>query len=447
MQWHDIRHTSRSTLPGPDHPVIEWSLRHTSFDDGTPVLAEDGTLYLVGTDSLFAINGDGTPKWSIENTANLVEFSPAILSNGAIAVGGLFQLRTVEPNGTQKWVVGISSQSSPMTTSDGTVYSADLPSLVLHSVDSAGNLNWTLNFDGPYGAPAIDTVRNTLYVSHWPALTALNLDGSFKWSYQTDRENSSPSVGSDGTVYFATNSSIFALNPNGSLRWEYSSDSTAFELSPPAISLTGSVYAQSLYPGTEIFAIDTSGGLEWKFDAGTQPTSDVVLDSRGVIYFGTNNNQIIALNADGSQRWITDYFDGDIRTDPIVGPGNKLYVVTAHPDHRLVSIRDGSTAVEEDDRTGGIATRLTVNQNFPNPFNPSTTFGFTLPKAAMVEVTVLNVVGQRVALLLSRTLPKGYHALQWDGRDGAGSRVPSGVYIYRVSTEESSVARKMILLK
>jgi hypothetical protein len=83
-----------------------------------------------------------------------------------------------------------------------------------------------------------------------------------------------------------------------------------------------------------------------------------------------------------------------------------------------------------------------LNQNYPNPFNPATAIEFHLPVRSRVEITVYNVLGQRVATLLDRELPPGSHSVTWDA-DGYAS----GVYFYRLATDGRVQTRKMILLK
>jgi len=81
-------------------------------------------------------------------------------------------------------------------------------------------------------------------------------------------------------------------------------------------------------------------------------------------------------------------------------------------------------------------------QNFPNPFNPTTTISFTLPKKANVRLVVFNVLGQSVATLVNGEMPAGAHEVVWDADES-----PTGVYFYRLSAEKESITRKMLLLK
>jgi hypothetical protein len=93
--------------------------------------------------------------------------------------------------------------------------------------------------------------------------------------------------------------------------------------------------------------------------------------------------------------------------------------------------------------------RLSLGQNFPNPFNPTTTLSFTVPAdAGRVTLTVHGVTGQVVRTLVDTDgLPAGPHTAVWDGRDADGHAVSSGVYFARLSAGGHTRATKMALLK
>lgn len=81
-------------------------------------------------------------------------------------------------------------------------------------------------------------------------------------------------------------------------------------------------------------------------------------------------------------------------------------------------------------------------QNFPNPFNPSTTIRFGLPGRAQVTLTVYNTLGQQVALLVNSEMAEGYHEVRFDGSD-----LPSGVYFYRLQAGTFADSRRLVLLR
>jgi len=90
---------------------------------------------------------------------------------------------------------------------------------------------------------------------------------------------------------------------------------------------------------------------------------------------------------------------------------------------------------------------LSLDGNYPNPFNPSTQIHFSLPQRDLVELAVYDLQGRRVATLKKEEMPAGRHAVAWDGRDQRGQGVASGMYFYRLATGGELLVGKMMLLK
>jgi len=88
-----------------------------------------------------------------------------------------------------------------------------------------------------------------------------------------------------------------------------------------------------------------------------------------------------------------------------------------------------------------------LDQNFPNPFNPSTKMRFTLPHASHASLKVFDVNGRLVCTVLDEELPAGRHEATWRAVDARGQSVGSGVYFYVLTTPEGVEHRKMLLLK
>ena len=101
-----------------------------------------------------------------------------------------------------------------------------------------------------------------------------------------------------------------------------------------------------------------------------------------------------------------------------------------------------------DDKVAGtVPFKFELYANYPNPFNPSTTIEFTIPKLQNVELAVYDVLGKRVKTLLSRKLSEGKYGVDWDGKNKAGNDVASGLYFCRLIGENSVKTSKMILLR
>ena len=96
-----------------------------------------------------------------------------------------------------------------------------------------------------------------------------------------------------------------------------------------------------------------------------------------------------------------------------------------------------------------------LEPSFPNPFNPSTTIAYALPEPAFVTLGVYDALGRSVRTLVREAEPARRHAVQWNGQDDTGRRVPSGVYLYRLEATAASGApphlysdhKKMVLIQ
>jgi len=104
---------------------------------------------------------------------------------------------------------------------------------------------------------------------------------------------------------------------------------------------------------------------------------------------------------------------------------------------------DGVSSVEDDlTSTEIIPHSFKLNNNYPNPFNPTTTIGYQLPAVSDVELSIYNLTGQKVATLVSERQNAGYHKVEWDA-----SGFASGLYYYRLEAGEFLDVKKMILLR
>jgi len=85
---------------------------------------------------------------------------------------------------------------------------------------------------------------------------------------------------------------------------------------------------------------------------------------------------------------------------------------------------------------------FTLYNNYPNPFNPSTTIKFGIPKESKVILEVFNVLGERVVTLVNKEMTEGYHEVKFNG-----ASLPGGVYIYKLAADGFSATKKLVLMK
>jgi len=97
--------------------------------------------------------------------------------------------------------------------------------------------------------------------------------------------------------------------------------------------------------------------------------------------------------------------------------------------------------------TEELPTTYSLSQNYPNPFNPSTVIEFTVPHRSHVELSVYNLLGQRVVILVDEPMSQGAYRTLWYGRDESGHYVATGIYFYRLLAGDFVATKKMVLLK
>ncbi|MBH49148.1 MAG: hypothetical protein CMG69_00125 [Candidatus Marinimicrobia bacterium] len=94
-----------------------------------------------------------------------------------------------------------------------------------------------------------------------------------------------------------------------------------------------------------------------------------------------------------------------------------------------------------------IPNRITLDQNFPNPFNSTTTITFGVPVESYTSLHIFSLDGKKVFTLVDDFINPGIHSIQWNGTDERGTNISSGVYMYHLSVGSYSELRKMVLIK
>lgn len=132
---------------------------------------------------------------------------------------------------------------------------------------------------------------------------------------------------------------------------------------------------------------------------------------------------------------------------PVPNQAGRSYVVTVKitdgnlstTHSEVIKASDTVTGVEE---FGGIPTEFVLLQNYPNPFNPTTSIQFGLPKESKVRLSVYSLLGEKVAELANGNFGPGYHKVNFDA-----SKLNSGMYIYKIETNDFVSVKKMLLVK
>jgi photosystem II stability/assembly factor-like uncharacterized protein len=202
----------------------------------------------------------------------------------------------------------------------------------------------------------------------------------------------------------------------------------------------------------------TNGGDNWQICCNAGPSEGNVLF--GVHFgetstgFAVGGNGIIMRSTNGGVNW-------SAQSSGVTGSLNAVYML-----NELTGYVCGNNGVILKTTNGGVTGFINLSneipdkfclyQNYPNPFNPSTKIRFDIPtplsptfgkggrtqSGGFVKITILDVLGREIAVLVNERLKLGTYEVEWDG-----SNYPSGVYFYKLQTEEFTLTRKMVLLK
>ena len=125
------------------------------------------------------------------------------------------------------------------------------------------------------------------------------------------------------------------------------------------------------------------------------------------------------------------------------GGGDDCFSVFALlPGGQIYASRLCQTTVGIGNNNTGIPSMYSLEQNYPNPFNPSTTIKFGIPNSGFVKVTVFDITGKEVAVLVNEQLNAGSYNYSFDA-----SNLASGVYLYKIQANDFTAVKKMLLVK
>ncbi len=145
------------------------------------------------------------------------------------------------------------------------------------------------------------------------------------------------------------------------------------------------------------------------------------------LYFGNENGRLFALY---------DTNGGVINR----GPAKPIWATFQNNIRRTGDKRTPNTNLNE--FTKEIPAKFELLQNFPNPFNPVTDIRFVLPKTSIVKISIYDILGKEIEVLVNEKLSPGSYNVGWDA-----SKHPSGVYLYKLSAGDFVETKKMILIK
>jgi len=459
-----------------------------------PTIGPDGNIYAIsdyGGLGAFSLTPQGELRWNVSGFLNNAGtgLTPVPLGLDRLyfaehtvpgcAVTGM---ASVDFEGNLDWCAELSGVdlARPMCPPNGNAYITS--GNALYAFDPAGDVVWSHNFPIPGGGftgPGTGP-DNAAFVFHsYGDLWAFNSDGSIRWVVDNIAGSNFPvipTVASDnealvfGTVYsFGRNGSVFALDPSsGQILWTIPVTGLSEGVSAPAVfSADGNVV---YVPHTSVYSTVPSRLVAIQVHAVSQ-TAPVVSDIPDQSITTTGRFNAIRVDT-----YVADPDDPD--TDIAWSwTGNVALRVSWDPTRRAIKVRaprnwTGSetitfTATDPDGNSDSDAAMFTVTSavlertsaiaevpsetllegNYPNPFNPTTTISYALSRESRVILTVYSTLGEEMITLVDEVQPAGYYSAVWDGRNGKGHPVSSGVYFYRLDAGEYNHAAKMIITK
>jgi hypothetical protein len=130
--------------------------------------------------------------------------------------------------------------------------------------------------------------------------------------------------------------------------------------------------------------------------------------------------------------------------------GAQLSTITTSIDAkkaRVYSISDSAIILNIEPMEREIPYRYELSQSYPNPFNDECVIKFSVPIQIKVNITVYNILGQKVRLLSDAIWETGVHTIKWDGKSETGGVLSSGMYFYRMQAGDFVATRKVIIIK
>jgi hypothetical protein len=387
-----------------------------------------------GSSWLFAVTSDsGSVYRSTDGGTNWMQIVPSLGTHVAVA-----------PNGTTFMTVGDSLYRS---TDGGASWnnlrmleqlSGAFPHGILcvavgpYGTVYSGTTNSVLSGDGGKGSETIIAV-STDNGGTW---TMRGLDGGMAYSI---REHSALTYGGFSTV--TTGGVYHSFSFNDGLTWSSVYDNTRDFFSPPFTwCANGNIIGKGRFvPGTSGLglSVDTCASLTKVSDK--SPSALLALPQGGVlvgmdttgIYLFSDNGDSLGTRNEGLTDLHIHTFAMDSVGYVLVGTNKGAW---RRPLSELI------TSVYP--LTGEQPHEFVLHQNYPNPFNPSTTIRYELPKSANVRLSVYDMLGREVSVLVNERRDAGVHEVKFDA---AG--LSSGVYFYRMQAGDFTHTKRLLLLK
>jgi hypothetical protein len=428
-------------------------------------IPNDANIYLIKTDE------DGEVLWERTHGGDGLDYGYALdlTADGGYIIAGhtrsfgavdydMYIIRT-DAQGDTLWTtmyggtghdmaysVQETSSGDYIVAGHGTSFGAGGDDAYLLKVDPSGNRLWFKTFGGPH----IDV----------------------SWEVQETSDGGYILCGSYEPYLYVDDCWLIKTDVDGNLLWENTYGGSANDVAYSVQQTSDGGYVMAGYTFSygagqdDLYLVKTDslgtqlwdqvyGGPSYDMAYRVRQTADGGYAASGwTRSFGAGSQDVWLLrtNADGVELWSktyggTSYEDGwDFQlTDDggyiIVGGtasyggASMVYLIKTGGDPVSTAISDLPPS------------HARLFQNHPNPFNPNTTISFVLDRPASTRLVVYDIQGREVRLLVDGFHPAGSYAVFWDGRDHAGHAVPSGIYMYRLQSDDTTQMHEMLLMK
>ncbi|MCK9426693.1 MAG: PQQ-binding-like beta-propeller repeat protein [Ignavibacteriaceae bacterium] len=425
--------------------VIKWMIQTGGSIQSTVCVSSQDNIYVGSNDTrLYSFDYQGLPRWDKAIGGTIVS-SPSVsdsLIYLGITTGRFFAL---DEAGNFKWSVqtGGAINSSASISESGIIFVGS-DDANLYAISQFGSVLWKYTSGGAIRtSPALGLDSSVVFGSDDGFLYKIDLNGNLKWKFQTNGQvKSSPIIGKNGDIYFgSSDGKVYCLSKDGEKLWEFFTGSQV--LGTPAFGGDGSVYFGNLN-GT-VYAIDKEGNLEWMLETGNMIVAPILVtnskmimigDLIGNVYIMRIPPKITTVNSNSKNELTNRIFSGEsFEWGTFKGnnqrTGNRKSVAT--------SVRNQRNEIPE---------KFTLEQNFPNPFNPSTIIRYALPFESNVKLVVYNLLGEVVKELVNGSVATGYQEISFDA-----TNISSGIYFYTLHAtsldgkQNYQSVKKMLLLK
>jgi hypothetical protein len=356
---------------------------------------------------------DGVPYLNPDEPTD--EFGRAALTTSAIGGHGKTDLIFGLWNSPLRFDTLTVYLKSPDVDGSGTVNVADFSAFAMAFTSPPKEYKWYLDFTTPFGTI---TLQDFGYFSTHNTHTCGG--GNLVMAKQSGQSNATVQVGlaevvSPSSRLLHADISVADLSSFKAALFHLRTDNPMLEFQAwEKGSFPGRVLATPVVrDGVKEFAIGVLDGEDFRGQAA----------SLGRIVFRIDSNEDLALTPR----------DFETRTAEVLSTSDAV-------------LRMNGTASEATDQVQRIVGDG-LAQNRPNPFNPTTTLSYSVSQQGRVTLRVFGVDGSLVRTLVDRDQQADRYDVQWDGTDGAGQRVASGVYFYTLKTPLFTSTKKMVLLK